>query len=309
MILKISIDSGKHTTKSFFKDSEGNIVKDAIPTKMSSTDELLPTSPNSYIVSMGGSNERYVLGASGIDYDYSTNKAIDLHRFAIYTLIHKYALNNQIVHLTIGCPLSIFHNVEAREKYRNFIYGEKTISFTVNGETKQFILENVKVVPEGSGFLLKNSNIYQNRIVGIVDIGGLNLNGCIYNKLVPDKSTYFTENKGSHILRNDLRIALNEEYGAELGDNIMEQVLADGYLKKFPEKSKAFIDNFYRAFLEVNIKNSMKKKGWATDYMDIVFVGGGSLLLKEHIKAVFPNAIIAENAQWENVEGAYILLT
>ena len=308
MVLNISIDSGKHTTKCYLKDKEGNAIRDFFPTKMSPTEEIVPSSANSYIVSMGDSKERFVLGASATDYDYSTNKAIDLHRYAIYTMIHKYALNNQIVNLTIGCPLSIFHNVEKREKYKNFIMQNKVISFTVDGETKQFTLDKVKVVPEGSGYLLKNSDVYLNRLVGIVDIGGLNLNGCVYNKLVPDKNTYFTENQGSHILRNDLRIALNEEFGAELEDFLMEQVLEDGYLKKYPKESKEFIDKFMKDFLEIKIKNSMKKKGWSIDFMDIVFVGGGSLLLQKYIKEVFPSAKISENAQWENVEGAYILL-
>lgn len=308
MLLKISIDSGKHSTKCFLKDKEGNDIRDMFPTKINETEEIVASALNSYVVSMGDSNERFMLGTAGEDFDYSTNKAINLHKYAIYTMIHKYALNNQRVELVVGCPLSIFHNVDTREKYAEFIMGGKNIKFTVNGETKHFVIEKIKVVPEGSGFLLKNSDVYENRLVGIVDIGGLNLNGCVYDKLVPDKTTYFTENKGSHILTNDLKTSLNEEYGAELPDFIMPKVLEDGYLQKNPDESKKFIKNFYKGFIQSKIKNSMKKKGWVTDYMDIVFVGGGSSLLNDYIRNEYPEATIADDAQWENVEGAYVLL-
>ena len=53
-------------------------------------------------------------------------------------------------------------------------------------------------------------------MVGVVDIGGLNINCCVYNKGVPVLSSLFTDDLGSNVLVSGLRKELSMKYGEDL---------------------------------------------------------------------------------------------
>lgn len=303
----IAVDSGKYATKAYTKEGD-KVKKIVFRTKMDKTDEEFTSLVDTFVVSFDGDNQHYILGngAEGVDYDKS--KAKDIHRFAIYTAIARLAENNDTINLTVGCPLSVFNNVEERKLYQEFIRGKDGhISMTINGENFEFTLEQVNICPESSGFIWGRMEEYSRKLVGIIDIGGLNTNACVYEKLAPVKSTSFTNNLGANILRNELKLALNQKFiDCNLQDWQMEDIIENGFIKSKPTESRTFISAFLSNHIQT-VLNDCKKKGWDLNNVDIVFVGGGSKLLKREILSLLPSAEISKTAEWDNVEGFYVM--
>jgi len=299
----IAVDSGKYATKSVFKKSEGGFVKNQYRTKMDPTNELKTNDPYSSVVKYG--EHRVIIGheAEGVDYDRSKSKLI--HKIATYAAIYRYVDNGDDVILTIGCPLSIFGNVEERAKYQEFLGEGKEINISLNGIPKVFNIKKVVVCPESSGIIYKDVERFKDKLVGIIDIGGLNTNCCVYNKLAPIRSTSFTTNLGANVLRNELKQKLNSEIPeANLQDWQMEDIITKGFIKSQKEKSKEIIKSHLQKHILVILEET-KKKGWDIKNIDIIFVGGGSKLLKNEINNIVKDAEISENAEWDNVEGFY----
>lgn len=299
----IGVDSGKHSLKAVRKMANGEIKKIKFRTKMDDTKEDKSANKRSYVVTYDG--KKNMLGELAEKVDYEKNKKKYIHKISAYTAIAKLLEpGEKNVVLSIGCPLSIFKNVEERKKYEEYFKSDGEISIRIDGEIFNFNIEKVIICPESSGVIFRNHKDYKNRMVGVIDIGGLNTNNCVYNRLNPISSTMFTTNLGSNILTNELKQTLNSTFPlANIQDWQMETIIAHGYIKSNKEESTVLIRNFFKKHME-NILDECKRKGWDLSNLDLVFVGGGSILLeKEIINFTPPETYISEDAEWDNAFG------
>lgn len=300
----VAVDSGKYATKAYTMDGD-KAKKIMFRTKMDKTEEEYSSLAETFVISVGDDKQRYLLGNGAENVDYDKSKSKDIHRFAIYTAIARLIDNGDSVNLAVGCPLSVFNNVQERTAYHDFIYNGGHIKMTLNGEPFEFTLEKVNVCPESSGIIWNNIEEYSRKLIGIIDIGGLNTNACVYEKLAPIKSTAFTNNLGANILRNELKLALNQQFiDCNLQDWQMEDIIENGFIKSKPQESRAFISAFLVNHIQT-VLNDCKRKGWDLANIDIIFVGGGSKLLKREILAMLPGSEISKTAEWDNVIGFY----
>lgn len=296
----IAIDSGKYATKAITKNEYGT-KKLIFRTKMDPTNEDTTTLRDSYIVTYKG--KRYLIGNEAETIDFDKSKAKEIHKIATYTAISQLINSGDQVTLVAGCPLSIFNNVEDRKAYQNFMFDKGDIAITINKNTKHFTIDKIIICPEGSGIIYKNPMKFKNELVAIIDIGGLNTNCCIYNKLNPVRSSCFTTNLGANIMRNELKQKLNSSFAdINIQDIQMEDILRKGFIKSHKEESKIIIQEYIRNHVKGILKECIKK-GWDIKNLDFVFVGGGSLLFKEEILKEIPDAYISENGVFDNVEG------
>lgn len=303
----IAVDSGKFATKAVRKNASGTMKSILFRTKMDATEEEKASDKRSCVIEYQG--KRWMIGESAEKVDYEKNKAKLVHKLCTYAAIAQLldGENNANVVLAIGCPLSIFVNVDEREKYKEFFAGESDIAVKINGVLKTFHIDDVVICPESSGIIFKNSAEYKNRLIGIIDIGGLNTNCCVYNRLSPIKSTSFTTNLGSNIMMNDLKQKINSEFvDANIQDWQIESVVKDGYIKSHKSESSELIKNFFEKHMK-DILAECERKGWDLKNIDIVFTGGGSKLLAKNITDSLPDAVISKSAQLDNVEGFYII--
>lgn len=305
--LIVAVDSGKFATKALRKGGDGEIKSLIFRTKMDPTEEDKASDTHSFVVDFEG--KRYMIGESAEKVDYEKNKAKLLHKICTYAAIAKLMGQEQDsnVVLAIGCPLSIFINVDEREKYRKFFLSDGKVVLKLNNVEKSFTISDVVVCPESSGIIFKNTGDYKNTLVGVIDIGGLNTNCCVYNNLMPIKSTSFTTNLGANIMTNDLKQKLNSAFvDANIQDWQMESIIKRGFIKSHPNESADLIKGFFEAHM-LGILTECERKGWDLRNMDLVFTGGGSKLLETEIKRAVPDAIISNTAQLDNVEGFYIV--
>jgi plasmid segregation protein ParM len=307
MAIVIAVDSGKYATKAVRRLSSGETKKIMFRTKMDSTNEVRTSDRKSCVALYEGN--RYMIGESAETVDYEKSKAKDLHKICAYVAVGKLLNENEReVVLAIGCPLSIFSNVEERNKYREYFLGDGKVTISINEEEVEFTIKNVVVCPESSGIIFGNHKKYKDKMIGVIDIGGLNTNCAVYNRLNPIKSTMFTTNLGANILTNELKQTLNSTFPeANIQDWQMENIIADGFIKSHKEESALLIAKFFEGHMR-NILDECKRKGWDLNNLDLVFVGGGSKLLEREIREfTSPETVISETAEWDNSEGFLVV--
>ena len=300
----IAVDTGKFATKAVTLRGDGS---ERFITFRTKSEETLRTvaQGKSYIVEYKG--KRYLVGEQAEVSSAKLTKAEDIHRISTYTAIHQLANGDDTVVVAIGCPLSVFENPESKEAYKKYMFPDRQIEIKVNDTTKKLTILSVIVFPESSGIIYLDRK-YESMSAGIIDIGGLNVNACVYNKTMPIISTLFTENLGSNVLAQNLKNALATKYGEDIPQWMMEDILREGYVvdnmesSGIREGSKEFIADFKKKHIESIIKKC-EANGWNLRLTSLVFTGGTSELLRNEILQVIPGAIICEEPEKVNVRG------
>ncbi len=300
----IAVDTGKFATKAITLRGDGSERFITFRTKSEET-QRAEAQGKSYIVEYKG--KRYLVGEQAEVSSAKLTKAEDIHRISTYTAIHQLASGDDTVVVAIGCPLSVFENPESKEAYKKYMFPDRQIEIKVNETTKKLTILSVIVFPESSGIIYLDRK-YESMSAGIIDIGGLNVNACVYNKTMPIISTLFTENLGSNVLAQNLKNALATKYGEDIPQWMMEDILRDGYVvdnmssSGIREGSREFIGDFKKKHIESIIKKC-EANGWNLRLTRLVFTGGTSELLRNEILQVIPGAIICEEPEKVNVRG------
>jgi len=300
----IAVDTGKFATKAVTLRGDGSERFITFRTKSEET-QRSEAQGKSYIVEYKG--KRYLVGEQAEVSSAKLTKAEDIHRISTYTAIHQLSSGDDTVVVAIGCPLSVFENPESKEAYKKYMFPDRQIEIKVNETTKKLTILSVIVFPESSGIIYLDRK-YESMSAGIIDIGGLNVNACVYNKTMPIISTLFTENLGSNVLAQNLKNALATKYGEDIPQWMMEDILRDGYVvdnmssSGIREGSKEFIADFKKKHIESIIKKC-EANGWNLRLTRLVFTGGTSELLRNEILQVIPGAIICEEPEKVNVRG------
>lgn len=300
----IAVDTGKFATKAVTLRGDGSERFITFRTKSEET-QRSEAQGKSYIVEYKG--KRYLVGEQAEVSSAKLTKAEDIHRISTYTAIHQLSSGDDTVVVAIGCPLSVFENPESKETYKKYMFPDRQIEIKVNETTKKLTILSVIVFPESSGIIYLDRK-YESMSAGIIDIGGLNVNACVYNKTMPIISTLFTENLGSNVLAQNLKNALATKYGEDIPQWMMEDILRDGYVvdnmesSGIREGSKEFIADFKKKHIESIIKKC-EANGWNLRLTRLVFTGGTSELLWNEILQIIPGAIICEEPEKVNVRG------
>ena len=309
MIRMVAIDAGKSDTKARMRRTDGTDKEITFATKMDPTSRD-QASNGSYIVEYEGST--YLLGAQAETGSATSSKAEILHKIATYAAIHQLVDNNDDVFVIIGCPLAICENKTKKEEYLKFIFPSPDVTITLNGITKHFTVRKTLVAAESSGVIALDPT-YRKGLIGIIDIGGLNINCCVYQDGYCIISTLFTENYGSNVFKENLKKFLFTKYGDDIPDYLMDTVIQKGYLPdntsldgKAPGSAE-LITAYKTAHIQ-SIVHKCQQHGWDLKHTPLAFVGGSSLLFRNEIKQAFPAATTFDDAAMINVKGFLAML-
>jgi plasmid segregation protein ParM len=294
----VACDPGKYMTKGL---SESKRV--SFRSKLVSNDMALSQEGNTYRVEFDRQN--YLIGDMAEESSYDVSKTNIVHKLATYTVISQLVASSSIVQLVLGCPVSIYKNKELREQYKTFILNNRYVSMYVNDERYSFHFDNILVLPEGSGAVYLYPNLFKNRRVAVVDVGGLNMNFTVYDNLTPEISSMFTLNHGGNELETTLINQLNSRYGTNIELQNARYILKDNGLRVkgvIDPGSISIVDSVVKAYLN-RILQEIKRNNVNIDVMDVVFIGGTSTALRDRIESGVPHAVVVSDAQWSNVEG------
>jgi plasmid segregation protein ParM len=317
--LAIAVDSGKHTTKSVCSIN-GTLHKIQFRTKLQEIQNLgIDITANSHIIEFEG--KTYLIGDMVAENktSYDITKHSMEHLLCIYLAIAKFIekvstknIGIPNIRLAVNVPLNIYKNAILKDDYEQFIQNQqRAISLRVNGRAFIFRIEKVILLPEGTGPIYTKIGDFKTKRSLIVDIGGLNVNYCSFNGLVPLLDTMVISNSGINILRSKIAEKLTSRYGISVSDEDVEQILKDGYYLYAngtkQEDSKEIIEDLITAHV-TELLNYAKSRGLSFNNTTVVFCGGGSLLLKEEILKQYPSAIIEQDGQFSNVLSFYKIL-
>ncbi len=305
----IAVDSGKYATKAVTESTSVQFLTRVDAEDVLSNDFL--QGENTHFVTYNG--KRYRVGDGAVGESFLETKMEDIHRICTYTAIALTGVQSgDSIVLGVGCPLSIYRNKKARQDYQRFMAnGGEEVQIVVDRKKYTFTIEKCHVFPESAGVVYLGFEKYKDKTVGVIDIGGLNTNCCVYQNIAPVAPTIFTTRLGGKVMDKALLDSLNSSLNlsSPLSGYQMPEIMKNGFVYDRRDagkqaKSKKIIHDYRLKHIQ-EIYNSCIAHNWAVDNMDIVFVGGTSLLLKEEIKEVFgvDDTYFFPDAQMLNVKG------
>ena len=319
----VAVDPGKYNTKfnSFnYKDGE-KLMKFRTKISPGTFDEDM-LERGTFIVQLDeGPTYKVGYGAQGMETQTVTSKKAEVHKVcaAAATALSCGCGDHQDVNIALGVPYSICCNTEERHEYIRYMLGEPGEKHTVriktnsNGPvyTSSFTFKKPLVFPEGIGI------VYLRVLegpTGIIDLGDVNGNFLYCEGGEPVQSASFTNEMGGRVLIARLSQVLT----AELGTRVDERIVAATLLKPYEQrhlvstngnksidiKSKEIINRYMLDYAR-SIRSACDARSWSLDFMQFVFGGGTSILLRHELIEVFGSRIIIpENPEFSNVMGS-----
>lgn len=302
----ISVDSGKNGTKVCILRKD-HIEKFTFSTRMDEGNMQDVPEANTYIVEYEGKVFKIGDGANK-QAPYETTKQSDIHKLSTLMAIALKVDNGDRVNVVIGCPLTIYENVTQRENYKNYMLPEGNVKIKVkigtNIHEKTFAISKRMVLPEGSGIIYLKMAEFRNKFVGVIDIGGLNMNASIYSKLMLQHNFSVTADMGSNKLCVGLAQALNSAYSTNVSPEWVDHMLKEEskssrrvksrHVPEATTESPGFIEKYVKDHVN-SILEACTKANWDLMNTDLVFIGGTSALLKDEISEVLNDDVYVPN--------------
>jgi len=313
-LFSIAIDCGKFNTKAVFENMgvrESLIMR----TTLRKNHDTVQVLDNVHCISING--QKYTVGDSedGLSPEsIKLDKNSELHEIATLTMIAK-ALNhckikagkdaNLKVNLCINIPLSQYVLPQKRAEIEA-LYSQKEIKITLDGTDYNFTIENVLVLYEGAGILVKYNEFLKNRNVYVVDCGGLNVTRLsIVNGKINTK-TLKTGSEGCNALAYKIYDEVNSKYDRKLLESDIMKALRgeDRFKGKNADEINALVSEKLEEFTQSIVMGMTNDVD--LDSHEILLLGGSSdfyypILTKELNRTLK----LSNNAILDNVEGFF----
>lgn len=249
---------------------------------------------NTYLLHYCGAD--YIVGEgaelSSIDYDKTSDKMYRIITYAGLSMLSDFAETD--FYLVGSYPLSIYN--QNKDKFATYLKGIGHFEIELDGKSKKFNIVKAITFPQGIAHAYAQPKLFQNQIRGILDFGGLTINGVVLDDMNIVPGTGFTENLGSIILENEIRSKLNKHYSLNLKPFEIPNIISHG-LKIDGRIEQGAYDIIKSTISEhmKKIKITMKSNNWNVESLDLFATGGSSLTYSRQLKAIFPQIIISDN--------------
>lgn len=258
---------------------------------------------NTFKITWG--NSSYVVGDGAtnnfLEYDKTKNEYNKIFTLAALGNIMKE--DYEEFNVVAGYPLNLYSS--NKNIFMKYLKSKDVIEFVFNKQYKKVKINDCLVFPQGAGALFQNPLIYSNKIIAILDVGGITINGCIFENLNLNTSTMFTSNLGCIILFNKLKKVLNNHFTLNIQEYEIPHILQNG-LTINGEKVHAdkIIDDVIFDHCNL-IKSECRRYNWNIETLEILLVGGGAYILDGYIQTIMPQIQIMDNPVFANVKGFY----
>lgn len=321
----IAVDPGKHATKVAIYDKEKNETKVfSFKTRFNDGDfEDDSLEKNTFICEVDG--KVYKVGnAATTQAEQVTSKQTEIHKLCGLIGIALCCSDGEVdnVHVAVSIPVKEWEVVEKRNAYKAYMLPEGTQKIKVKtssaGEIKEksFNIVSRYAFPESQGALfLDNAEDNVESMAAIVDIGHLNINCTIWDNFELDRKASVTNELGGGILISGLSQMLSAEF-SRCDEKYVEKLLLredhnDRCLKPknpdaYPDmedRSRKLIKEYLLSHVR-DIKACLDARKWSLDFMNLIFMGGTSMILEDEIREVFGSEVyIPEHAEFANALG------
>lgn len=256
---------------------------------------------NAYQLTYEGKNYLVGDGLDNIEIDKTSNKLHKITTITALALISKPGIINNFKVVAMYPLLS--YNKQNKKNFEQYLKSINNINVKLNGQHYILNISDALVFPQTAGVIYTDIEKYKNKLIGIVDIGGLTTQGCIFNNLQLIRESIFTENFGMIILFDKVKKALNSQFNINLQEYELEYIINNG-LRKNTEQSLSIIKNIINTHIELLIK-TLRVNRWNLENLDLLFTGGGSLTLDKYLQQYFPTFQLSTNPIFDNAKGTY----
>lgn len=196
------------------------------------------------------------------------------------------------IELVLGLPISQYR--EDKDRLIEMICRNSILRGEVNGNKEDYFIKKVDVYPEGVGAV-------SGGFTGIVvDIGGRTTDTCLITQHDNKRKIDIpgSEPCGTIGLYSNFIAVINSKYGLDLKLSDTERLLRNGLKIDGKPTDIIFAKQIFFNFIDDLINKLQVDYSLKTN--DIMFTGGGSLLLEGIIKKRLPAATIAKNGVFAN---------
>jgi len=299
----ITVDPGKYQTNALLS-TKGMKFR----TKIEEVEDSIAVNKSGYHITW--QNKHYLIGDGASNVDYDTSKHKLQHKLAVYVACSKLLEStfDKKSNLVVLCPLSMYSHKQSREEYRHFILNGGMANFEIDGVETELHINDITIFGETMGIPFVNPHLFKDKVVGVLDMGGLNVNGVIMKNMKPVKGTEFTINAGSLIVMEKVRKALNKEIkGSNIQEYQMDYIIKNGYYPGAKDLSSEIINTVLEEHFS-EIKTTAKANNWDIEGLEVVSAGGGSLDLGlDNIKKHIPQTVMCNDPIWDSCKGGNVV--
>ncbi|WFD12024.1 ParM/StbA family protein [Tepidibacter hydrothermalis] len=239
----------------------------------------------------------YVVGEQESNYSIDTNKVNDEKtKICILTSI---ALSSKQkfgeVDIITGLPPGHYKN--QKKSLKQMLLDESIFKMKVNGENKIIKINKADVFLQGAGPIFMSPNKYKNSKVLVIDIGGLTVDVCYFEKMKLIK--YRTYEKGMLKLYSKMVSDVNSKF--DLNHSVLdgERILKEGVKIYGQQQNADFLNEVTSAHIDSFITDI--KLDFPIKTMDhVLLIGGGGKGLYQNIKDYIPNIELLPDSQYIN---------
>jgi plasmid segregation protein ParM len=199
-------------------------------------------------------------------------------------LMSKLTPNDHIkIELLIGLPLQ--HYEVYKDKFRRYFTDRKDIiHYELNGRKYSIRIADTHVFPQAySAALTVCNKLADSRVVNIVDLGGFTVDCLQLNNFKPNMALCTSLYWGVNTLFQSINDQARAQGGNDISTSIIEGILEKDpdFLGRYSQKridivTSAAISHVNRMLAEI------AQKGFDLEEDTTVFMGGGSILLKDY---------------------------
>ena len=200
------------------------------------------------------------------------------------------------IYLVTGSPIQTFENADHKQEFIDYMKGDfgGVIEIKVNNKPYVFNLKDILLLPESCGVVQVYRDRFANRLVGVIDWGGLQVNCMIYDNGKPIKSTGFTRQLGGYALEQEIINKLNSQ-----GYNYQEFEMK--YVVPAPKEHEKDVVDFVTNKYYNEIIKECQMMNWNIKNLELFFTGGTSSRLANFITT--KGHEVSETAMDDNVRG------
>lgn len=284
--MKIGVDVGYANTKFVTKNMKGIFL---------STVEEGINEINESSTKVTYKNVNYTIGEKTGKVSVDINKINDItFEICLYTAIATAMKekNKADIDLVTGLPIQYYKS--QKDKLKDKLNG-KVVDIVLNGEPKRFQIKNVIIFPQSAGLFTISPQLFRGDNI-VVDIGGFTIDVSLFNgfKLIKSATYELGMLKLYDKLVQDIKARYGVSYDLLKAEEIIRHktIIVDGQRVDIEDLVGMTLKN-HAEIIMMNIKNAFKEYNTSNR----IFIGGGSLVLKDYIPAAINEEDIFANAK------------
>jgi len=188
------------------------------------------------------------------------------------------------VELLVGLPLQHYETfrVDFAKYFKKRI---DVISFELNGRVYAIQFDGVHVYPQAyAAAITAYDRLVDSRVLNIVDIGGFTIDCLQLNKFKPNMNLCTSLYRGVNTLFQSINEQIRSMGYRDISENIIEEIIKGdpAVLSEYSQKRIDVITSVTLAHVN-RILAEIEQKNFDLEEDKTVFMGGGSILLKDYI--------------------------